>query len=207
ISFDIASGKDTVQTPLSILGDSTIVLDIRAALTGSGSSTEHWINFGVDSTQLNEYRVRYGEAELLPTSVYLFHKATTRLPAGATVSEPAGLNIGQQTKLMEYTTYVLPLVIQSVDGEVEGAASERALYCVFKTGKPAVISTTGWASETYSSHFSNFVPTNVLDENNTNTYWASNITEQMPQWITINFNRSITFSAVRYSLPPPNVLP
>src|SRR5690606_36428125 len=54
----------------------------------------------------------------------------------------------------------------------------------------------------YSSHFNAFIPTNVLDGDNANTYWTSNITQQMPQWITINFNGEIIFNAVNYHLPP-----
>lgn len=202
ISFDINADKDTIEMPLSILGDSTIVLNIQAALASSGSSTEHWIDFAVDTTKINDYRSQYGEAELLPTSTYLFYKATTRLPAGSNVSDVAQINIGQQSRLLEYTTYVLPLVIASVDGKPEGAASDRVLYYVFKTGRPLVINKTGWTIEDYSSHFNTFAPANLLDANNTTTYWASDITKGMPQWVTLNFNRNITFTAVSYFLPP-----
>jgi hypothetical protein len=42
---------------------------------------------------------------------------------------------------------------------------------------------------------------NVLDVDNLTTFWASGISQQMPQWIALNFNRDITFSALNYYIP------
>lgn len=201
VSFQLAAGKDTVEMPLSILKDSVIVIGIKAALSGTPSPSDHWVSFSVDTTRLADYRSRFGNALLLPSSAYLFYKSTTRIPAGATESDSAQLNIGQQTKLNEYSTYVLPLKIHSVDGNTEGIATDRVVYLVFKTGKPLFINKTGWTIAGNSSQQGTFAPANLLDNNTTTTYWASNITQQMPQWVAINFNRDITFTAVNYSLP------
>lgn len=201
IDFFGMEGKDTLQIPLAILADSVIVFELKAELTGITSGSEHWVNFAVDTTKLIEYRIRFGQAELLPSSSYLFFKPMTRIGAGSGVSESAELNIVQQTKLKGNTTYVLPVVIQSVDGRPEGAASDRVLYYIFKTGKPAFISKQGWTILDFSSSFNAFVPANVLDDNNATTYWTSNITQLMPQWVSINFNTDVTFSAVQYYLP------
>lgn len=201
VSFEVAAGKDTVEIPISILKDSIFTLDIRATLAGSATA-DHWVNFRIEPSLLSEYRSLYGEAQLLPASSYLFHKAAIRLPAGSTVSEPAELNIARQTKLLEYTTYVLPIVIESVNGDADAEGAGKTLFYVFKTGRPLVINKTGWTIETYTSHFSNFVPTNLLDEDNVQTYWASDIAARMPQGVTINFNRDITFAALNYFLPP-----
>lgn len=200
VSFHHDKEQDTIQIPLSILANEPLVLDIQAMVAETGFSSDHWINFAVDTTKINAYREQFGDAQLLPSSSYLFYKATTRIPSGSTVSEPAQLNIGQQTKLLEYTTYVLPIVIQSVDGDPDGAGSSQTLYYVFKTGRPLVINKTGWTIESYSSHFNNFVPANLLN-NNLTSYWATNITQQMPQWAIINFNRTVTFTGVSYNLP------
>ena len=207
VSFDRAAGKDTVETALSILKDSTMVLKLNATLSAEPSSDDHWVTFAVDTTKILDYRAKYGNAVVLPRGAYLFHKPMTRIPAGGTVSEAAELNIAAQTKLMEYTTYVLPVVINAVDGKIEGTATSRVIYYVFKTGKPLFINKVGWAIFDYSSHFSNFVPANVIDNNTTTTYWASNITMQMPQWVTINFNRDVTFTGVTYAIPTALVYP
>ncbi|HEY8389095.1 MAG TPA: DUF1735 domain-containing protein [Parasegetibacter sp.] len=201
VGFQQNTEKDTIEVPLSILKDSTLVYGFKAALSGTVAPKDVIVTFAVDTTKIADYRAEYGEAMLLPSNVYLFFKNTSRIPAGGTVSDSAQLNIGQQTRLIEYSTYVLPVVIQSVNGRIDGTATERVIYMVFKTGKPLVINKTGWAIASYSSHFSNFQPSNLLDANTTLTYWASNIAEQMPQYVTINFNRDILFSGMSYSLP------
>jgi hypothetical protein len=157
ISFQYAVGKDTIQMPVSILSDSALVIKFTAALSGSTSSSDHWVNFAIDTTKISAFRAKYGAAVLLPGSSYFFYKPTTRLPAGASVSDPAQVNIVQETKLTEYTTYVLPVVIRSVDGKSEGAATGRVVYLVFKTGKPAFINKTGWTIAGFSSAFSPYV--------------------------------------------------
>lgn len=201
IAFDLKAGEDTVVMPLSIQADSIITVNFNAVLSGSPSSTDHWVNFAVDTSKMSSYRLKYGAALALPSNSYLFYKSQTRLPAGSSTSEPTQLNIVMQTKLTEYTTYVLPIVIQSVDGKLEGPAKTEVLYYVFKTGAPLVISKTGWTIAGVSSIFGSFVAPNVIDDNKTGTYWTSNITQSMPQWISINFNRDVTFSTVSYSVP------
>lgn len=201
ISFQQAAGKDTIEMPLSILQDSLMVIGFKAALTGNTSGSDHWVTFAVDTTKIATFRARFGSATLLPSAAYLFFKSNTRITAGASLSDAAQLNIGQQTKLMEYTTYVLPVIIQSVDGNVEGAATNRVLYFVFKTGKPLFVNKTGWTIEGFSSQNGTNGPANLLDNNDLTTYWASNIAQQMPQWVTINFNREVTFTALNYYLP------
>lgn len=201
ITFQQAAGKDTVEMPISILKDSLIVLKIQAALSGTVSSGDHWVSFAVDTTKLNEYKAKYGTALMLPTANFLFYKPDARIAAGASVSDLGELNFGQQTKLIEYSTYILPVVIKSVDGKVEGVSTSRTIYFVFKTGKPLFVSKVGWTITGQSSIQGTFVPTNLIDDNNATTYWASNIAQTMPQWVIINFNKDVTFLAMNYYLP------
>jgi len=201
VSFAQAANSDVIEIPLSIQQDNVEILELKAALAGTPSSGNHHVTFAVDTTKIAEYRTKYGSALLMPSTSYLFYKPTTQIPAGASVSEAAQLNIGQQTKLIEYSTYVLPVVIKSVDGKIEGPATNRVLYYVFKTGKPLKINKTGWTIQEVSSVFNTFVATNVLDANVLTTYWTSNITLKMPQWITLNFNRDITFTGLSYNVP------
>lgn len=201
ISFQHPAGKDTIEMPLGILKDSAVVIKLQAALSGNTSGSDHWIIFGVDTTKIADYRTKYGAALLMPGTSYLFFKPTTRLSAGETLSEQAELNIGLQTKLVEYSTYVLPVVIRSVDGNTEGVATSRVLYLVFKTGKPAVINKQGWTITGFSSQNGTSAPANLLDNDNLTTFWASSITQQMPQWVSISFNKEITFVALNYYMP------
>lgn len=187
--------------PLAILKDSLVVIGLKAELSGNASATDHWVNFAVDTTKITAFRERYGNAVLLPGTCYYFQKPMTRIAAGVAVSDSAQLNIFSQTKLEGYTTYVLPVVVQSVDGNVEGAATTRVLYYVLKTAKPASISKLGWTIAGFSSVYSSFAATRILDDDNLTTFWASNITLQMPQWIAISFNKEVTFSALNYYLP------
>lgn len=201
VTFDVPANRDTVQMPLSILKDSLIVVNLKAALTGSKSSADHWVNFAIDTSRIDSYRAKYGDAMLLPPASYYYYKPQIRLPAGASVSEPSQLNVTSETGLLEYTTYVLPIVIQSVDGKVEGAAAPKVLYYVFKTGKPLVITKAGWSIADVSSVLGSFTAAKLIDTNKTTTYWASSITQPMPQWVTINFNRNVTFTTLSYSMP------
>lgn len=201
ISFDLPADKDTIQMPLSILSDSAIVIGLKAALSGNTSNTDHWVKFSVDTTRITEYRSRYGSALLLPMTSWLFYKAMTRIPAGASLSDSAQLNIGQQTRLTEYSTYVLPVVIQSVDGSTEGAAVRKTVFLVFKTGKPLVINRTAWTIAGFSSAQGAFAAANLIDNNDLGTYWANSIIQDMPQWVSISFNKEVTFTAVNYFIP------
>lgn len=201
VLFQLEAGKDTIEMPLSILKDTTIVLEFKAMLSNSSAGSDHWVSFAVDTTKITDYRLKFGEGALMPVTSYLFHKPTVRISAGKNESDIAQINFGLQTQLTEYSTYVVPVVIQSVDGKVEGAATERVVYLVFKTGKPLFINKTGWTMADSSSIFNTFIASNVLDNNNVSTYWTSNITQSMPQWITINFNREIIFNGVTYYVP------
>ncbi len=208
ISFNQPTGSDVIEMPVSILADALTVLEMKAELNGSPSSDDHHVTFAVDTSKISAYVAKYGTALVLPTNVYLFYKSQVTLPAGETKSESAILNIGQQTKLTEYTTYVLPIVIKSVDGNTEGTATSRVIYYVFKTGKPLFVNKSGWTLAGFSSQNSTAnAATMVLDANNTTTYWTSNITQAMPQWVSINFNKDVEFTAVAYYLPTLLVYP
>jgi len=202
VSFDFPSTKDSIEVSLPILDDVAMVFDIKAALSGSLSSGDHNISFAVDTTKITEFRAKYGNAVLLPATSYLFYKANTVIRAGSSVSEPAQLNIGQQTKLKGRTTYVLPIVIYAVDGKTEGAATTRVIYYVFKTQKAKFIPRDTWTIAAFSSQNSSAVgAANVRDDNDKTTYWLSSTTQQMPQFVTINFNDEYTFTGLRYFYP------
>jgi hypothetical protein len=194
--------SDTLAMPLSILQDSTFVIELSAGLAGNPSAANHWVTLGVDTTKLIEYNAKYGGATLLPSSCYLLYKTVVELPAGSQFSDSAQINIIDESTLDAYTTYVLPVVVQAVDGMANGVASTQVVYLVFHTGKPAFISKSGWTIAAYSSTFGPYKAANVIDNDEVGTYWASSTTGQMPQYVAINFNTTITFSAVTYYFPP-----
>jgi hypothetical protein len=202
ITIQTLNNTDTIVRPVSVLKDSTIVLELAAGLSGKASSSAHWINFAIDTTKIVAYRVQYGNALLLPSSFYFLYKTLVQLPAGALLSDSAQINIIQQSQLIGDTTYVLPIVIQSVDGNPDGAATDQTVYLVFKTGHPAIVPKTGWTISAYSSYNGTFSAANAIDKDDVLTYWVSSTSQQMPQFFTINFNRSVTFSSVTYYFPP-----
>lgn len=202
ISIQTVNNVDTLVLPLSILKDSTIVLELAAGLSGKASPSTHWVDFAVDTTKIIAYRAKYGNAMLLPSTSYLLYKTMVQLAAGSSLSDSAQVNIVQQSQLFSDTTYVLPIVIQSVDGAPDGAAIDQTVYLVFKTGHPALLSKSGWTIASYSSYNGTASAANVLDKDDLLTYWVSNIAQQMPQYFTINFNRTMTFTAVNYYFPP-----
>lgn len=201
VSFQLNSDSDTLQIPVSILKDSTMVFGIKATLSATASTGAHWVNFATDTTAIRDYQEKYGSALLLPSSCYFFYKTMTKIAAGASQSDSAELNINQQTQLKPYMTYVLPIIIQSVDGNTEGAGTDKVCYYVFKTGPSGSISKAGWSITSYSSASGTNLPAKLIDDNELTTYWTTNITQSMPQWVIINFGSELTFSAVNYYLP------
>ncbi|ANI89662.1 sialidase [Arachidicoccus ginsenosidimutans] len=200
ISIQASSGTDTLVTAMPVLKDSVIVVGLKAKLSGGTSTGDHWITFAVDTTKVSDYNSTYGNGTLLPSNAYLFYKPMCHIVAGSDMSDSVQINIIQESKLDGYIDYVVPIVIQSIDGNVQDIAKEQVFYVVFKAGKPTFIRKTKWTIAGVSSSYSTYVATNILDDNPA-TYWTSNITQSMPQWIAINFNQEISFSAVTYRLP------
>lgn len=201
VTFQLNDHADTMEIPVSILKDSIIVLGIRATLSGTTSSEAHWINFAIDTPAISNYQEQYGNAKLLPSDCYFFYKSLTSISSGSTISDSAELNITQQTRLKPNTTYVLPIRIQSVDGNTEGAGADKVCYYVFKTGAAGSISKEGWSITSYSSASGSNLPAKLIDDNELSTFWTTNTTQAMPQWVIINFGSDITFTAVNYYLP------
>lgn len=192
VTFQLNDDADTMEIPVSILKDSIIVLKVAPATSAVGV---HWVNFEVDTTAITLYQEQYGTAKLLPSDCYFFYKSMVQL------SDSAELNITQQTRLKPYTTYVLPVKIQSVDGSTEGAGTDKICYYVLKTGAAGSISKEGWSIGSYSSASGSNLPAKLIDDNELSTYWTTNTTQAMPQWVIINFGSDLTFSAVNYYLP------
>ncbi|WP_238387765.1 discoidin domain-containing protein [Pararcticibacter amylolyticus] len=207
VSIQLANGLDTLQTPMTLDKDSTIVLDLKAALKGEAASNDHWVTFAVDTTRMLEYRSKYGDAMLLPTSCYLLFKPDVRIASGSSVSEAAQFNIGHQTRLVGNSIYVLPVVIKTVDGK-EDFSDNRTVYLVFKTAQPKDLDRVGWEIAGYSTQLSSTnAAAKTIDVSNTTTFWASALNQPMPQWISIDFKKDIIFSSLKFYIPTTNKYP
>lgn len=199
VSFEQPAGTDVIEVPLNILLDGTTILEMKAVLNGSSSAENHNITFAVDTTKIGDYKAKYGAATLFPTKNYVFYKPISVLPAGANKSETAQLNLGLQSRLTELTTYVLPVVIKTIDGV--SVETKSPMYYVIKTGK-GFVSKTGWTIAAYSSQLTTATgPTALLDANQTTTFWQTATAQQMPQWVSINFNSDVTFTGLNYYFP------
>lgn len=204
VTLEALSRADTLQQELGVVKDSIVTLNFKAKLNGEPSAGDHIVTFKVDTTFLNAYRAKYGNALLLPYTNYLFYTSQARIPAGSTLSEPIQLNLVSQTTLRPESIYVLPIVIKNVDGEQNAIAPNQVLHLVVKTGQTPNISKADWKIVSFSSQLSpNNSPNFLLDNDDQTTYWWSGL-QPMPQWVVIDFGSAINFSSVTYRTPTAN---
>ena len=203
VTFDLPLSTDVVARALDIKNVSLINLEMKAILKGDASSDVHYVTFATDTTKIADYRIKYGNgALLLPTVSYLYYKPTVAIAAGTNVSEPAVLNLSFQTLLKARSTYVLPLAIASVDGVVQDPKTRRVVYYVFTTGEALYVDHTGYTlTATASSVNGTNVAGRAVDANTLGTYWLSNVTQSLPQWVSVDFGRNVTFSGLDYFFP------
>jgi len=203
VTFELPASTDVMMSTLDIRNISLISLEMKAVLQGDVSTDVHYVTFETDTTKIVDYRLKYGNtALLLPTANYLYYKPKVAIAAGSNISEPGVLNLGFQTLLRARSTYVLPLAIASVDGVVQDPKTRRVIYYVFNTGEALYVDHTGF---TLSATASSASPTNVagraVDANNLGTYWSSNANQSLPQWVSVDFGRPVSFSGLDYFFP------
>jgi hypothetical protein len=203
VTFDLPEIQEVVEHTVNVKEVTLVSLEMKAALPGATSADTHYVTFAPDTTKIANYRLKYGaSALLLPTQTYLYYKQTVAIPAGSNVSEPAVLNLSYQTTLRARSTYVLPLAITSVDGKPQDPVTRRVVYYVFKTGEPLYIDHTGFTvTATGSSTLGNNVASRAVDAATGTTFWASSNTVPLPQFVTIDYARNVTFSGLDYFFP------
>lgn len=203
VAFDLPATADVVSRPLDIKNVTVVSVEMKAILQGSSSTDVHYVTFAPDTTKIADYRAKYGSsALLLPTPSYLFYKPTVAIAAGTNVSESAVLNLGFQTTLKKFSTYVLPITIESVDGQVQDPKTRKVIYYVFNTGDALYVDHTGFTpTATASSTGGVNAPGRAVDANTTGTYWLSATTAVLPQFVTADFIREVTFSGLDYFIP------
>lgn len=203
VTFDVPASTDVVARDYDIRSVSVVSVEMKASLQGMISSDVHYVTFATDTTKIADYKLKYGSnALLLPTKSYLYYKPTVAIAPGTNISEAAVLNLGFQTMLQPFTTYVLPLTIESVDGIPQDPKTRKVIYYVFNTKEPRYVNHTGVTlTATASSTFGANAPIRAVDANTGTTFWASSNTVPLPQWLNIDFARNVTFSGLDYFFP------
>ncbi|MRG44394.1 DUF1735 domain-containing protein [Chitinophaga sp. SYP-B3965] len=194
ISFARLQVSDTILLNLPVENDSVAIVNINA-IANAPIAGDHNVTFAVDNEKLTEYKAKYGEALLLPANSWHFYQPSCNI--GGPASE---INIVQGTKLKSLTTYVLPIVIQSVDGIEGDAAKDQTLFIVVKTGRSSVISKAGWKIQSVSSE-DLFNPARNLLDDDVNSLWSTE--DGIPQHVVLDLDGTIDFSAVTYRTPAP----
>ena len=203
VAFDLPASTDVVARSLDIRSISLLTMEMKAALQGDVSPDVHYVTFATDTPKIADYRTKYGNsALLLPTASYLYYKPTVAIAAGTNVSEAAVLNLSFQTLLKARSSYVLPLTIAAVDGVMQDPKTRKVVYYVFNTGEALYVDHTGYTlTATASSVNGTNVAGRAVDASTLGTYWLSNITQSLPQWVSIDFGRNVTFSGLDYFFP------
>ena len=203
VAFDMPASTDIVARNIEIKNVALLTVEMKAMLLGDISSDVHYVTFVADTTKIADYRVKYGSsALLLPTSSYLYYKPIVAIAPGTKISEPGVLNFSIQTLLKGRSTYVLPLAIASIDGQPQDVKTRKVVYYVFNTGDPLYVDHTGYTlTATASSVQATNAAGNTVDANTLGTYWFSNISQSLPQWVNIDFKRDVPFSGLDFFFP------
>jgi hypothetical protein len=203
VTFDLPATQEVVEYTVNVKEVALVSLEMKAVLSGAPSADTHYVTFAPDTAKIANYRLKYGAtALLLPTQTYLYYKQKVIIPAGSNISESAVLNLSYQTTLRARSTYVLPLAITSVDGIPQDPVSRRVVYYVFKTGEPLYLDHTGFTVTAIgSSTLGGNVASRTVDAATGTTFWASSNTVPLPQYVTIDYARNVTFSGIDYFFP------
>ncbi len=205
VTFDLPTSTDVVliSPQYDIKTTRLVTLEMKTALQGDVSSDAHYITVAPDTAKIAEYRTKYGStAVLLPTTSYLLYKSNITIAAGSNLSDAAVLNLGFQKTLKKFTTYVLPVAITTIDGVAQDPRSRKVVYYVLTTGDGLYLDNTGFTlTATASSVNGANSAANAVDANLLGTYWLSNITQALPQWLNIDLKRDVTFSGLEYYFP------
>ncbi len=191
-----SSTTDTLVKEMPLVTDSVITFKLGATLNGQSATNDHYIRFAVDTSKIALYRSKYGDATLLPNCSYFFYKSDCYIREGSSLSDSVEMNIVQENSLKGFTTYVLPMVIQSVDGQKNAVAPGEVMFLVFEAGKSSVISKAEWEIVSVSSEWEAGMAVQAIDNVITTGGWASDPYGSMPQNIVIDFGYATTFSEV-----------
>jgi F5/8 type C domain/Domain of unknown function (DUF1735) len=194
-----AASSDTLSYSIPYAKDTLITMEFSAAVSGHPLPGLHHVVFGVDTTKIADYRALHGNAILLPSANYFVDWNDCEIAPDSTLSEPAQINLLNASQLDASTTYVLPVVIDNVDGLTGIAQPGQVLYLQVRTGASLYLSKTGWNIVSFSSELlPTYGPANLLDSNNTTDWFTSGV----PQNVVIDMGQSNTFSKITFTDDP-----
>lgn len=199
VSIKKSTVFDTANIKLSVVRDSMITVRL-SAIAAQKLSGRHLVEFGIDSTKLPVFQLKYGSATLYPASSYFVFKKTAVLTADSVASTQVEFNLISQTKLQPMKTYVLPLSIISVDNNSSAIdMNNNTFYLVIKTGKSPVLDKTGWSIVSFSSQLSaNYSPEKLLDKD-LSTFWFSDQSKYMPQYVTVDMKSDHNLNGILFT--------
>lgn len=186
---------DVIVNELPVLEDEIITVNVKAQLNNQTAKKDLHVRFAVDETKIYLYRNKYGDALLLPYKAYYFYKSNCHILKGETLSDDIELYIVQESLLRAYTTYVLPVVIQTVDGDTDGITPDEVMYIVLETGNADNISKAEWQVVSVSHEDGTLYGSNAIDDD-TETNWGTSLFDSPPYSIVIDFSSEIAFSGV-----------
>lgn len=196
-----AASSDTLSYPIPYAKDTLITMEFSAAISGHPFGGLHHVVFRVDTTKIADYKALHGAATLLPAANYFVDWNDCEIQPDSTLSEPAQINLLHASQLGASTTYVLPVVIDNVDGLTGIAQSGQVLYLQIRTGASQYLSKTGWSIVSFSSELDSADgPDNLLDDDNT-TDWFTGF-GGVPQNVVIDMGQSNTFSKISFTDDP-----
>lgn len=195
VSIQNYTTTDVVVNELPVVEDEIITVNLKAQLNNQVAKKDHHVRFAVDDTKIYLYRNKYGDALLLPYTSYYFYKSSCHILKGEALSDDIELYIVQETLLRAYSTYVLPLVIETVDGDTDGVVPNEVMYLVLETGKASNISKAEWQVTSVSHENGSSYGSNAIDDD-TETYWDTSLFDSPPYSIVIDFGYEIAFSGV-----------
>jgi hypothetical protein len=194
-----AASSDTLSYSIPYAQDTLITMEFSAAVSGHPLPGLHHVIFRVDTTKIADYRALHGGATLLPAANYFVDWNDCEIQPDSTLSEPAQINLLHSSMLGASTTYVLPVVIDNVDGLTGIAKPGQVLYLQVRTGASQYLPKTGWSIVSFSSQLApTYGPANLLDSNSTTDWFTSGV----PQNVVIDMGQSNTFSKITFTNDP-----
>lgn len=200
VSIYTPNQTDTLGFSVSVAKDSIKILHFSAVVSEKISSGKHNVKFRVDSTKMTLFNSKYGKASLLPAANYFIFNNVAKLSSDSLKSTDARINVITTSYLAPLTTYVLPVVIESIDGNTEAVnPSANTLFLIVHTGKSPFIDKTPWKITEFSSEYAaDYSPAAAIDKD-MSTYWFSDDIEGMPQYFTVDMGSIYQLTSIIYS--------
>lgn len=191
---------DTLSYKVSVAKDSIVTLRFWAVVSEKITAGKHDVKFRVDETKMSIYQTKYGAGTLLPAENYFAYDDVAKLSSDSLKSTALRFNVINTSKLLPQTKYVLPVVIESVDGKKLAVNPfDNTLFLIVNTGKSPIINRADWEIVDYSSaEDPYFSPESTIDDDPDN-FWMSSMSATLPQYFTVDMKQTYQLASVFYT--------